>query len=395
MIFAYILAIALVFAGPVHGQDSSKEENAWPVDFLGETHTLKAVGSIQPPGEPLASKQSITLFLKNNYEFIQQFTKEINNIKREKNLSDWYHYQLIRRVAQQLTPKEKDYFQYTAVKFMLLHASGFSPLLAYGDQKLLLYIASNNTIYNLPIKKIGNQQYVCMNYHDYAYSINFNQIQFEIIEYTVVEHPQEFNYAITSIPKFTEQGFTNKTISFNYRGKKQSISIEVQPESMDYFRNYPVIDYRFQFNVPFSQTVYNSLIPTLRSKTKHLSTRKGVEYLMIFVRDGFEFETDTKYFGREKRLSPEETILSEKSDCEDRSALFFVLVKELYNLPMIVLSYPEHVNVGVWTSDKRKNQYWHNTLAYSIYEPTPQTVQSKEYLKNMRAEVAYEYLPKK
>ncbi|MEI2740451.1 MAG: hypothetical protein V9F01_16890 [Chitinophagaceae bacterium] len=46
-------------------------------------------------------------------------------------------------------------------------------------------------------------------------------------------------------------------------------------------------------------------------------------------------------------MSPEQTLLYEQSDCEDRAALFFCLVKEIYNLPMIVLAYPEHVTIAV------------------------------------------------
>ena len=93
---------------------------------------------------------------------------------------------------------------------------------------------------------------------------------------------------------------------------------------------------------------------------------------MYFTRHAFIFESDTEIFGREKRLSPEETLLYEKSDCEDRSALFFVLVKEIYDLPMIVLSSPEHVTVAVKLDKPSRHPILYEGEKYTICEPTPQ-----------------------
>ena len=140
----------------------------------------------------------------------------------------------------------------------------------------------------------------------------------------------------------------------------------------DYFTNYPVTEYRYQFNIPFSEIAYNKLIPELKSRIKNFSTEEGVQYIMIFVRDGFEFETDTRLFGREKRLSAEETLLYKSSDCEDRSALFFLLVKEIYNLPMAIISYPEHVNVAVQLPKNKGFTIDINNKKFTVCEPTPQ-----------------------
>jgi hypothetical protein len=164
----------------------------------------------------------------------------------------------------------------------------------------------------------------------------------------------------------------------------------------DYFTNYPVTEYRYQFNIPFSEITYNTLIPELKSRVKKLTLEKGVEYLMLFVRDGFEFETDTKLFGREKRLSAEETLISSSSDCEDRSALFFSLVKEIYDLPMAILSYPEHVNVAVLLPKAKGIPLTIKNQIFTICEPTPQKLKrgigwiSKE-LRKEPFEIAYVY----
>ena len=131
-----------------------------------------------------------------------------------------------------------------------------------------------------------------------------------------------------------------------------------------------------------------------------MSVKNGVDYLMRFTRYAFLFEPDTHVFGREKRLSPEQTLLYDQSDCEDRVALFYCLVKEIYNLPMIVLTYPKHVTIGVQFEKPVGQPIVFNGRKYTICEPTPQKEdlmvgQLLPELKKAPYEVAYVYTPQR
>ena len=186
-------------------------------------------------------------------------------------------------------------------------------------------------------------QYVCLNYHDYSYRIDFDKELFRVVETATQPSLKNFSYKITLLPDFSPDCYAPREIQFYYQGQLESVSLSYNKEMQNYFNNYPVIDYRYQFSIPFSSHTYRSLIPFLQQKIAQRDTLDGVDYLMKFVRNAFAFGKDADQYGLEKRFSPEETLLAEKSDCEDRSALFFALVKELYRLPMIVLSYPQHV----------------------------------------------------
>ena len=150
--------------------------------------------------------------------------------------------------------------------------------------------------------------------------------------------------------------------------------------------------------MPVSSETYASLIPLLKKQTKGLSTKNGVDYLMRFTRYAFVFEPDTKQFGREKRLTPEQTLLYESSDCEDRVFLFYYLVKEIYNLPMIVLVYPGHVTIAVEFGRPFGNSIVYNGKKYSVCEPTPQNREMNigdllPGLQNQKYKVVYNYQP--
>src|SRR5690606_3296342 len=113
-------------------------------------------------------------------------------------------------------------------------------------------------------------------------------------------------------------------------------------------------------------------IPMLKEQVDGISTEKGVDYLMRFTRQAFEFEDDRVTFGREKRMSPEETLLNSSSDCDDRTALFFYLVKEIYDLPMVTLRYPTHVAIAVRLDKPVGHSIAYDGYHYTICEPTPQ-----------------------
>lgn len=368
--------------------------------FLGKEYSIKTreLPGEFPNNQNNANNFSTTIQLLDTY--CSEIIPELSIIRNKLNLSDWHYYQLIRKVSQQILPKESDYWGYTYCKWFFLAKSGFKPLLCTIDNKLLLYIQSNSSIYNIPIKIIDEKQFVCMNYHDYNHDLPIEKITPQPIQSSLIENGVEFNYMIATMPDLPEERYVNKTIEFTYKGEREKHEIKVFPEIKDYFINYPVTDYRFQFNIPFSKLTYSSLIPSLALKLKDKTKEEGVEYIMFFVRNAFGYEADSLMYGREKRFSPEETLASDWSDCEDHAGLFFSLVREVYNLPMIVLSYPDHINVAVNLEKSKGKTILHNGRIYTVCEPTPQKKvlflgQMEKKLSKQPYEVVYEYAPRK
>lgn len=391
--------IAFLWANTVLGLINNNETYI-KFSFLGKEYSIKTIevpGGFPKSHGSRSSFEDITSALDRN---CSGMIPEMTAIQKSLDLSDWHYYQLIRKVSQQLIQKEKDYWGYTYCKWFFLARIGFNPMLCTIDDKLLLYVQSSSTIYNIPIKMIKGNQYVCMNYHDYNYNIPIEKITPQPIQPSLVEDGEEFNYTISTMPDFPEEKYVNKTIEFTYKGEKAKHEIKICPEVKDYFINYPVTDFRFQFNIPLSKLTYSSLIPSLQLKLKEKTKEEGVEYIMFLVRNAFGYVSDSSIYGREKRYSPEETLASEWSDCEDHSGLFFSLVREVYNLPMIVISYPGHINVAVKLENPKRKTINLNGSIYTICEPTPQKKvfnlgQMDKNLSKQPYEVVYEYVPTK
>jgi len=369
-------------------------------DFYGGSIDLQLVSFPFVPYTDSLSGQSIKTFCERiNATDYQPVIKTLVSYREEHKLDDWLYYQLIRKTAQQVSPKAENYYRYTLYKWFLLTKSGYDATLSIAGERLLFYVQSDENIYNIPSRIRDGKQYVCLNYHDYGY-IDLEKEKFSDVSIPNPDVQRVFSYKITQLPDFNTGDYQEKDLQFNYCHTNYQFKVKLNPQVKTIFANYPVVDYESYFNIPLSKETYTSLIPLLKKNVKGMSTKNGVDYLMRFTREAFLFESDSENFGKEKRLSPEQTLLYEHSDCEDRAALFFYLVKELYNLPMIVLAYPKHVTIAVKFDKPVGNPIVYNGNKYSVCEPTPQRQdlrlgQLLPELRKSSYEIAYEYIPHK
>ena len=366
-------------------------------DFYGIPIQLECDTSLNTPFDESLSGESVQNFA---FRLMSSehtsLSASLEKYRNDHKLDDWLFYQLIRATAQQLSPKEANYNRYTLIKWHLLTITGYDARLKLANDQLLFYVQCSEAIYNIPYYEKNDRQYVCLNYHD------FKEVDFRKYNFTEVPMPvygeKNFSYKISSLPQFTPSDYDERTVHFDYYQKNYRFSFKLNPSIRKIFKNYPAVDYASYFNIPLSHQTYQSLIPVLKENTSGMDIKEGVDYLMRFTRYAFLFQTDTRIFGAEKRLTPEQTLLSEYSDCEDRSALFFYLVKEIYNLPMLVIAYPNHVTVAVKFDKPAGKPIVYNGSAYSICEPTPQKKDLRlgelpKSVRNQPYEIAYVYTP--
>jgi hypothetical protein len=383
---------------PSSGVFAREKDHIIRFDFFGEPVAFEFdMASRVDFTDPLSAESILVFYqtiLKTNYGPI---VEALITYKDQHKPDDWLFYQLIRKTAQQISPKADNYKRYTLYKWFLLSKSGYDATLAISGDQILFYVQCDENIYNSPFRVRDGKQYVCLNYHDYG-SIDFEKTRFSEIAIKNPEATKAFSYKITQLPDFKKEDYEEKDLSFNYYQTDYHFKIKLNPQVKSIFANYPVVDYESYFNIPLSKETYTSLIPSLKNYIKGMKTKNGVDYLMRFTRYAFLFESDSLNFGKEKRLSPEQTLLYENSDCDDRAALFFYLVKEIYDLPMIVLAYPKHITIAVQFDKPVGKPIVYNGQRYYICEPTPQKEdlgigQSLPELKKINYEVVYAYHP--
>lgn len=397
----YIWIIGVCFWGePVLAQHQEMSDGSAFVDFYGDTvHT------------PVIHQLEVSLSLPLNHSSIEQFYAELSQLpfqqlvhnlqayKNEKQLDDWLFYQLIRTTAEAISPKKNNFHRYTLYKWFLLNQTGYNAITRLRNDTLLMYVQSNENIYDIPSMMLNGSQFICLNYHDYGNNIDFSKGVFHNVQLTEKGNiTKAFSYKINRMPDFNLDRYEVKPIQFAYGQRNYEFKVKVNKSINKLFNNYPSVEYAMQFTAPLSNTTYASLIPALKEVVAKMDQKKGVDYLMHLTRSSFAFENDAAIYGKDMRFSPEQTLYADYSDCEDRAAFFFYLVKEIYNLPMIVLSYPQHVTVAVQFDAPQSNPIMYKGNPYWVCEPTPQWKDLKigqgiPSLKKQAFEVVYEYQP--
>lgn len=394
----YILGLAVLLGfGSLTAQDRV-QNTPLAIDFYGDSiqipHHNALLVSLQ---QPLSTKAIERFSADLKAVDIEPLLNNLMAYKKEKKLDDWLYYQLIRTAAEAISPKKDNYHRYTLYKWFLLNQSGYSSFARLRNDTLLLYIQSEQLVYDIPYLMDNGKQYVCLNYHDY-WLVDFKEGSFETVAASNQLNPQSFSYKISSLPNFKPENYEMKQLHFEYKQSNYEFKVMVNKEVKKIFGNYPTVEYAVQFSVPLSNTTYQSLIPVLKKTVASMSQKNGIDYLMHLTRSSFAFENDAALYGKDKRFSPEQTLLYDYSDCEDRAAFFFYLVKEIYNLPMIVLSYPAHITVAVQFDKPLSKPLVYKGNNYWVCEPTPQSKDLKigqgvAALRKQAYEVVYEYQP--
>lgn len=347
--------------------------------------------------EELSSESISNFYKKLNQSDHQSLLSSLLAYKEKYQLNDWIYYQLIRKTAQQISPKTENYHRYTLYKWFLLSKTGYDARLSIGNNRLILNIKNDEDINDIPFFNIDGNKYMCLNYHDYG-KVDFEKDKIFPINIKINEAVKSFSYKVTRMPDFKPESYREKEVAFQYRQKLYYFQVKLNPEVENIFANYPGVDFESYFNIPLSHETYRSLIPLLKKNVSGMSQKKGIDYLMRFTRYAFLYQNDEDNFGKEKHLSPEQTLFSKYSDCDDRAALFFYLVKEIYNLPMIALLYPTHISMAVQFDKPFGKSIIYNGEKYSICEPTPQEQdlrigQIAENLQKVDYQVVYQYSP--
>lgn len=396
-----ILIIGVCLWGqPAQAQQQSISVESAFVDFYGDTVHTPIVHQLKVSLKTPVSHSSIEDFYSTlSLLPYQQLVNNLQAYKKEKQLDDWLFYQLIRTTAEAISPKKDNYHRYTLYKWFLLNQTGYNAITRLRNDTLLMYVQSNESVYDIPSMVLNGDQFVCLNYHDYGSKIDFKAGPFQNIQLIERRHEiKAFSYKIKRMPDFHLDRYEVKPIQFAYGQRNYEFKVKVNKSINKLFNNYPSVEYAMQFTAPLSNTTYQSLIPALKEVVGKMDQKKGVDYLMHLTRSSFAFENDATIYGKDMRFSPEQTLYSDYSDCEDRAAFFFYLVKEIYNLPMIVLSYPQHVTVAIQFDDAQGNPIMYKGNPYWVCEPTPQWKDLKigqgiPSLKKQAYEVVYEYQP--
>jgi hypothetical protein len=285
--------------------------------------------------------------------------------KQRYELNDFLFYKLA-RTSVQVVYGDADRNAQEITLFGLLVDAGFDVRLTYRGNRVFVNVYTTEDLFEVPIIDTGGRPYANLSCLDGACS---GRQRLFILD----EHPnprgRSFGFQLAKWPALGVQA-TEKQMRFSYHGIQQDMKVTFDRTVVDIMKDYPFIHEYAYLESPLSPTLRNSLLPQLRRYLKPLDERQRIELLVSFTRSAFDYKEDNEYFGHSKPMVPEELFGYSFSDCEDRSALFFALVRDLLNLPMAVVAYDDHLTIAVGADNIAGDSFTYEGKRYVFCDPT-------------------------
>ncbi|TXF87042.1 hypothetical protein FUA23_18785 [Neolewinella aurantiaca] len=285
--------------------------------------------------------------------------------KQRYELNDFLFYKLA-RTSLQVVYGDADQNAREITLFGLLVDAGFDARLTYRGNRVFVNVYTTEDLFEVPIIDTGGRPYAnlsCLN----------GECSGRQRLFILDEHPnprgRSFGFQLDNWPALGVQA-TEKQMHFKYHGIQQDIKVTFDRTVVDIMKDYPFIHEYAYLETPLSGTLRSSLLPQLRRYLEPLDERQRIELLVSFTRSAFEYKEDNEYFGHSKPMVPEELFGYSFSDCEDRSALFFALVRDLLNMPMAVVAYDDHLTIAVGTDNITGDSFTYEGKRYVFCDPT-------------------------
>jgi len=258
---------------------------------------------------------------------------------KDMNLNDWAVYLLVNKLSEQLFSKRDDKNLFS---WFIFNKLGYAVKVGLANRHIVLMHYSKKMIYSTPNYKFDKKRYyVVANYAKGSVGNLYSYKQ----NYPGATKPLDL--ALKTLPNFTNAPRT-KVLKFNQLGKSYSVEYNYNQNLLDFMATYPQADYATYFNSPLETQTYDALARSLKKYVDGRQASSGINFVLNFVQNAFQYEVDQTQFGREKVMFAQETLYFNKSDCEDRAILFAYLVKKIFKIAVVGVKYSDHMATALY-----------------------------------------------
>jgi hypothetical protein len=329
--------------------------------FYGRTITIPYDAALSQCVFPAVNQPSIGAFWES--ASATNYTPSIEKLlqaKTDLNINDFGYLLIVEKFARSIYPSGNNLPRLLA--WFVMVRSGYGVRIAYQENDVALLLPSLQEIYQLSFLNMSG-----VNYYVYP-KLNAGSFYTYDKDYQSAGRMVDFN--INSPVNFAGRK-ANKTFVFEFEGKSYQIPLSYDPDLIDFYKDYPLVDLSVYFNAPVSVQAKESLAEALIPIVSTMNEEKAVNFILKFIHTAFPYKTDPEQFGREKFFFAEELFYYPYSDCEDRSVLFSYLVRETIGLKVVGLEYSDHVSAAVsFTTPVSGDYLMFENNEYVVSDPT-------------------------
>ena len=275
-------------------------------------------------------------------------------------LNDWGVVDLVRRAA--ISCMGKDGSESTFLADYLLAQLGAKTSLANADGRLVLLVALAETVYNYSYVEIDGTPYYILD--------KTNASSFLVLQQPFPKS-ESVNVRFKNVPVLNVEKTSARVFSSDgYPAMR--VSIAENKNLIDFFDHCPITtSWDAYSHTSISKEAKCVLYPMLKKQIGDKSQIEAANMLLNFVQTCFQYATDGDQFGYERPLYADESFYYPANDCEDRSILYSILVRELLGLDVVLLEFPQHLATAVKFKTKVEGDYLDlDDGRYIVCDPT-------------------------
>ena len=381
---------------PYRATSASAMDGYILVDFYTVTLTLPVIPKI---GMSLPKEMNDEAY-RNIYAHFEStayhpFLKKLGDYRRGMSIGDWHFYLILAEYSEFAFKDQGGDFP-ILFQWFILRKSGIDARLMKAAGHLFLNVRTEDIEFGFYLMEQTAQKFA--NLTARRDGLKLDNLAGTMSAAMVDGADMPFTMRMSQMPRLLVTDTVERLIEFTHKGKAHRVKVKLNKNWLQVMDDFPYYNQKSYFEVGMSREAENSLLPALRKLIEYKSDVEKVEFLLSFTRTAFFYKEDAGRYGKEKPMTPEQTLYHSYSDCEDRAALFFYLCRKLMGLPEIVLDFETHVGCAVALEGVTGDYYKYKGKKFIYCEPTgPQDIlkpgEMWEKVKAQKASILFEYLP--
>ena len=289
--------------------------------------------------------------------------EDLLHLREELALGDWAFFCLVRDFSEQCFGKGSN--EAVLMESYMMAQSGYKVRIARTDSgNLAMLLSFDSDVYQVSYLPLNGEKFYIM---DNGKGKNSG---YYVFNRSFTENDRSVSLRMPRTPKLAFKLSGEKTFE-SKRYPEMRVTLSLNRNLMDFYEGYPKCVWTNYCWAGLSDEVKAKLYPVLRKNIEGKGQIEAANCLINFVQTAFPYKADDQQFGCERSLFADETFFFPYSDCEDRSILFSVLVRDLLGLDVVLLFYPDHLATAVHYTESLSGTYLIlDGKTYYISDPT-------------------------
>ena len=330
-----VIALKKVYTQPKNTQDANKDIT---IDFFTTPLSFNIPPKLTKASfYPQTQKGIGNFFRSASYTEYNYLLSEIKKVKKSMNLNDWGLYLLVDKISDTIYENRDNSRLFT---WFIFNKLGYNVRAGILRKHIVLAFKTKQIVNYTLHYKINDELFFVLDKDDekgviYTYSKDYPNAY------------NSFDLSLNAMPNFNLD-IKEKELRFNLDTKEYIFNYKYNQNLIDFLATYPQAQSDVFLNAPLDDISYQSIGKNLKEYVDRKKASTAINFILHFTQNAFKYQNDIEQFKSEKFMFAQETLYYDRSDAEDRVALFSYLIRKFFSFSVVGIKYKDHLVAGLY-----------------------------------------------